>query len=363
MGDINDFLCEYLGLARYNADFWNGTVFRGKRRIKIWQLVRRDREYYKKQSKAKRSASVRKDVQMLCKGKRDMILAVEVAATQDYSLPVRVMDYDAQELNRQVKDIGNRRRGEKGRAGQKRQGAGTYINDLQKEDKLIPISTIVLYCGEGVYDGRASVRELLDTQGLPGGFQGLLQNYRIRIYNLQELKEENYETSFREIVGVFKRRNSKEELLTYYKENKERFALLDEISIDVMGALIGMSKLKLFPQERGGVDMCKAFDDAMEEGREVGRAEGREEGRKQGREEGRKQGREEGRKQGREEGRKQGREEGRKQGQEQGRKEGSFRVLCFLVEKGKLDLKDAAEEVGMTEELFLESMKIAMHAQ
>ena len=355
MGDINNFLCEYLSLARYNADFWNGTVFHGKRRIKVWQLVRRDREYYKRQSGMKRSAGVRKDVQMLCKGKRDMILAVEVAATQDYSLPVRVMDYDAQELKRQVKDIGNRRRSEKKNTGQKPQDAATYINDLRKEDRLIPISTIVLYCGEGVYEGGTSVRTLLDTQGLPGGFKELLQNYRIRIYSLQELVEENYETSFREIIGVFKRRNSKEELLTYYKENKERFALLDEISIDVMGALIGMSKLKLFPQERGGVDMCKAFEDAMEEGREVGRAEGREEGRKQGREEGRKQGREEGRKQ--------GREEGRKQGQEQGRKEGSFRVLCFLVEKGKLDLKDAAEEVGMTEELFLESMKIAMHAQ
>lgn len=53
MGEVNDYMCDYLGLAKYNADFWNGTVFRGKRKIKIWQLQRHDREYYKTTNRRK----------------------------------------------------------------------------------------------------------------------------------------------------------------------------------------------------------------------------------------------------------------------------------------------------------------------
>ena len=316
MGDINDFMCEYLSLARYNADFWNGTVFRGKRRVKIWQLERRDREYYKTQHKRRKPGSVRKDVQMLCKGKRDIILAVEIMATLDYSIPARVMDYDAQELRRQIKDIGQKKRSIK----QERSSQKGYINNLRKKDRLVPIHTVVLYCGEGVYDGAAGLKEMLDTKGMERDYQKLLQDYHVRIYNLKDLQEENYETSFREIVGVFKRKDSKENIIAYYQENKERFRLLDELSINLMGALIGMNKLADFPQEKGGVDMCKAFEQAKEEGRAEGRQEGREEG----------------------------------------RREGSFHALCCLVEKGKLKLKDAASEVGMTEEMFLESMRIAM---
>lgn len=209
MGEVNNYMCEYLGLAQYNADFWNGTVFHGKRRVKIWQLSRHDREYYKTQYKRKKTGSVRKDVQMLCKGKKDIILAIEVIATVDYSIPVRVMDYDVQELRRQIKDIGqkhSRLTKELGKRAKK-----DYINDLQKEDRLIPIHTVVLYCGE------------------------------------------------------------------------ERFQQLDEISAKFMGALIGIRKLNMIQQEEGGVDMCKAFEQVMEEGRKEGRKEGRMEGRREGR--------------------------------------------------------------------------------
>lgn len=47
MGEINDALCEYLGIPEYNADFWNGTEFIEHKPILASQLVRYDREYYK----------------------------------------------------------------------------------------------------------------------------------------------------------------------------------------------------------------------------------------------------------------------------------------------------------------------------
>ncbi len=56
---------------------------------------------------------------------------------------------------------------------------------------------------------------------------------------LKDLEEENYETSLREIIAIFKRSKDREAMKQYYLEHKEQFKQLDEISIDTMGVLIG----------------------------------------------------------------------------------------------------------------------------
>ena len=119
------------------------------------------------------------------------------------------------------------------------------------------------------------------------------------------MQEENYETSLREIIAIFKRSKDREAMKQYYLEHKERFRQLDEISIDTMGVLIGKRSLKLFPQEEGGVDMCKAFEDERAEGKA----------------------------------------------------EGAFAMLCNLVKKGLLKIEDAAMQVNMTEEMFGKKMQ------
>ena len=222
MGDMDNYLCKYLGIARYNADFWNGTVFRGKRRVKVWQLKRWQKEDGETRQRRKKSEGARKQVQMLCKGKKDVLLTVEIMTTLDYCIPTTVGDYD-----------------------------------MHRSDATVPIRTLILYCGEGCYEGAAELQEM--------PYFKPLQNDWVRIYNLKDLKEENYETSFREIVAMFKRRDDREAMKAYYMKNRERFGLLDEISIDLMGALIGIRNLKRFPQEKGGVDMCKAFEEERKE--------------------------------------------------------------------------------------------------
>ena len=41
------------------------------------------------------------------------IFGTELLDTKDYTIPVRVMDYNAQELRRQIKDLGQKNRLEK----------------------------------------------------------------------------------------------------------------------------------------------------------------------------------------------------------------------------------------------------------
>jgi len=188
---------------------------------------------------------------------------------------------------------------------------------LRKTDKLVPVHTIGLYCGEGEYDGPGGILEMLEVEGLSKEIKALLRDYKVKIYNLKDLVEENYETSLREIVAIFKRSKDREAMKQYYLEHKERFRELDEISIDTMGVLIGKRSLKLFSQEGGGLDLCKAFEDEREEGRVQGKAEG----------------------------------------ERIGREKGAFAMLCSLVKDGVMKLEDAAKRMNMTEEMFHKRMQ------
>ena len=269
MGEVNNVMCDYWGRTGSFADFWNGTVFAGRQLLDMLQLSRHDREYYKSENKKQKVTDIRRDVQMYRRGKNDIILGVELLDTQDYTIPVRICDYNTQELIRQIKDFKEKNRQEE------EIESGVFLYGLKSADRLVPVCTIGLYCGNGEYGGTSNVLTMLNRAELEPEYQELLEDYRVKIYNLKDLKEENYQSGWREIIAVFKRSKDKEAMKAYYLEHKERFRQLDDTSIKVMGVLIGKRTLNLFPQEEGGLDMCKAFEDEREEGREEGLVEGK----------------------------------------------------------------------------------------
>ena len=269
MGRINELFCDYLGRPENFADFWNGTLLRGMPLLRSKYFVRQDREYHKSQHKEGVAGS-RRDVLMLYRDAYTFLLGVEVMETLDYSIPVRILDYDAQELMRQVKDVGSAHRQAVEEGLETWENSGEFLYGVKKEDKLFPVHTVALYCGTEEYDGKESVLGMTEYEKLVPGIKKLFSDYPIKVYQLKELQEENYRTGLREIIAVFKRSGDREEVKKYYLEHKKRFERMDELSIELMGALIGKNKLKMFKQEKGGVDMCKAFEDEREEGREEG---------------------------------------------------------------------------------------------
>ncbi len=275
MGRINELFSDYLGRTENFADFWNGALFRGIPLLRSKNFTRQDREYHKSQHKEGK-AGVRRDVLMRYQDAGTFLLGIEVMDTLDYSIPVRIADYDAQELMRQVKDISSANREAVKEGLEMWENSGEFLYGIKKEDKLLPIHTVALYCGTDDYDGQESVLKMTEYEKLVPEVKELFVDYPINIYQLKDLQEENYQSSLREIIAIFKRSRNREEVKKYYLENKKRFGQMDEPSIDLMGELIGNRKLKMFKQEIGGVDMCKAFEDEREEGRLEGRLEGEE---------------------------------------------------------------------------------------
>ena len=275
MGEINDKLCKLLSTKEYFADFWNGIVWTGEHRIKPEQLCRDDKEYYKF---LKKSSSICRDVLMKLRGRMSAKLGIEIMETIDYTIPVRVMDYDGQEMKRQLNDIAirNRHLAETGQTGWEH--SGEFLYGVRLQDRILPVMTVALYCGWEEYDGAMGILPMCELSGMQVEYKEQFLEYPLRLYSLKDLDEMCFETGLRELVAIFKRSKDRVDMKEYYEEHKERFRLLDTTVIDAMGALIGISKLKLFKQEGRGLDLCKAFEDEREEGFAEGRVEGHEEG-------------------------------------------------------------------------------------
>ena len=71
--------------------------------------------------------------------------------------------------------------------------------------------------------------------------------------------------------------------------NDDKFSSVDRETVEAINLFAG-TDIDIDEKEEV-IDMCKAWEDQKNEGRELGREEGREEGRELGREEGREEGR------------------------------------------------------------------------
>lgn len=105
-----DAICmeEFLQDKERFADLFNGSLFLGKRVILPEELLSASEKYAEQREKESPLQKKRRerDVKMyLSCGTQLRILAVEAQKYVDYSMPVRCMNYDAQEYMKQLREL------------------------------------------------------------------------------------------------------------------------------------------------------------------------------------------------------------------------------------------------------------------
>lgn len=227
-------------------------------------------------SAKKKNYERRRDVLMKKIGRQEdeILLGMEIMDSLDYTMPVRKLLYDAQEYQRQVRRVvqSNRENAKnickkKGTGEKYWTNSGEFLYGFCKNDKITPLITVALYCGTDDYDGCNDLKDVLKLGKINTEYRRWISGYSTNIIILQQLEEENFRTGLRELIGVMKRCSDKDALLKYYEENKERFAMLDEPAIETISIMLGNRNIMECRQEEGGIDMCKAFDDAKIEGK------------------------------------------------------------------------------------------------
>ena len=290
MGKGNAAVREWMSNPVRFSDLYNGIVFRGKQVVLPEELEPAEGEtdilLEDKEQKVQEIHRYRDIVMRWKKGALLVLLACENQEKVHYAMAVRNMLYDSLSYAGQIQQLWKEREKEE----KQKMTAPEFLSKWKKDDRLVPVITLVFYYDTEQWDGSADLHGMLQW-GEGEENQKLLReyvpNYRINLVDAGNLEHlERFQSDLQEILGMLKCRGNKKELLDYMNKREEYFRNVDEETYQVMREFLHSEKMLKENVERiegkETVDMCKALDELYNDGIELGREQGIEQGRKQG---------------------------------------------------------------------------------
>ena len=181
------------------------------------------------------------------------LFAIEHQSVEDYTMPLRIMEYDVREYLRQVK------------------------NNKGVQVRIKPIITIVMYWKADKWNQPVSVKDMFDKNTVrwieDNGLGGYIQDYRMHLFEpcaAKEEKLEKFKTELKDVIAYVKYSKSTEALKDYNEKYKPD---LTKSTVTLINELTNSKYVFIEGKER--LDMCEAFEGLIEEGRAKGKAEGK----------------------------------------------------------------------------------------
>lgn len=266
------------------ADLLNGLLFGGSQRVKPEELQTLDSQYNVKGAKKRYRDLVKKaafDVNFV-------VFGIENQEEVHYLMPLRNMLYDAMEYERQAamhKATQNKNSGS---------SSAEFLSGFTREDRLKPCITLVLYYGED-WNGSRDLHGILDFSNIPEELQPYINNYYIHVFEVAKLEDTRvFQTDLRQIFEFIKYAKDKRKLRELV-QGDAAYCHMAEEAFDMIVASTGAKELtKLYNTQnvkdndvnnsnnadnaKGGVNMCQALTEMLQDERNEGREVGREEG-------------------------------------------------------------------------------------
>ena len=151
-----------------------------------------------------------------------------------------------------------------------------YLSGFRKEDRLIPVVTLVIYYGLNEWDAPLSIHDMLLVKDKR--LLHYIPDYRTNLITPKNISDEDidkFESGFGELMLFIKYSQDKQKLQKLLDENSQ-FHYLDRDTANLINVLTNSTLT--FTKENGGIDMCKAIMDIRAEGVSEGMAAGRAEG-------------------------------------------------------------------------------------
>ena len=228
MGNNDIFMKRWLSDKKRFADLINGSLFQGEQVFSAQHLSSENGEQsivLQELDGTKIAVRRFRDIIMSSDdGTRIVVLACENQQDINYAMPVRGMLYDALSYTEQVSCIKKTRKENK-----ELRGSAEFLSGLKKEDRLVPVLTVIFYYGDAEYDGQIDLHGLL---GIDRKEYGLLKryvpNYRINLIDPKKFQDVKcFQTDLQIIFGMLKYKSNKNDLKRYVLENKNYFRKLD----------------------------------------------------------------------------------------------------------------------------------------
>ena len=193
-----------------------------------------------------------------------ILLGVENQTDVNYAMPVRNMLYDALQYTRQVTMIADKHRAQKGKSEYGASNRAEFISGFHKNDKLLPVITLVLFFNADEWVGPRSLMDMMEITNPI--IRRLVVDYPIYVIAPQSLKDSDFEkfrSSLREVMGCIKYSKDKRKLADFISNNPRM-----NMELTAARVIEAINHVPIKIEE--GVDrfdMCQAIEEMIEDGR------------------------------------------------------------------------------------------------
>lgn len=259
------------------ADVFNYYLYNGKQVIKPENLHEESiSEIALPYSEKNKNTFIEKyrDIIKRCVVKSDnhytyFLLGIENQSEIHYAMPVRNMLYDSLNYSGQVNRIEKNHKKCKDKL-----SSAEYLSGVTKSDKIIPVITLALYWGNEAWDGPKSLYEMFKETDLD--ILRYVNDYHINLIEPKDIKDfSKFRTELGKVLEFINASDSLAKMKEILENNHEYYLHMDLESARMIETF-GKAKIdmKQYEKNKEEVDMCKAIEDMILEGKQEGIQEG-----------------------------------------------------------------------------------------
>ena len=197
------------------------------------------------------------------------LLGIENQSEIHYAMPVRNMLYDSLNYSGQVNRIEKNHKKCKDKL-----SSAEYLSGVTKSDKIIPVITLALYWGNEAWDGPKSLYEMFKETDLD--ILRYVNDYHINLIEPKDIKDfSKFRTELGKVLEFINASDSLAKMKEILENNHEYYLHMDLESARMIETF-GKAKIdmKQYEKNKEEVDMCKAIEDMILEGKQEGIQEG-----------------------------------------------------------------------------------------
>lgn len=199
-----------------------------------------------------------------------VVLGIENQDKVHYAMAVKNMLYDALQYAKQIEEAKRSYR-DKSKANKVKLSSEEFLSGFKRDDRLMPVITLVLYFGDKDWDGAKSIHEMLSVQNPE--ILSYIPDYRINLIEPAKISDEEYEkfkTDLGSIMQFIKHQSDKD---GSWIKGKSRFKHVEKEAVELINLITGS---QIAGEEKEEViDMCRAWENSINNAKNEGRLEGK----------------------------------------------------------------------------------------
>ena len=196
-----------------------------------------------------------------------LLLGVENQTKIHYAMPVRNLLYDATRYHTQIIEVAKRHKKDKDLSTK-----SEFLSGFSKEDKIMPIITLVIHFRPDKWDGPLSLHDMFEVDDVD--ILAFVPDYKMNLIDPADLDDsslDKFSTGLSKLLGCIKYSKDKEGLAKYFM--KDGGLIVD---VKTAQAINDLTNLNLsIPEGKEEINMCKAMEELIKDGEAKGEARGK----------------------------------------------------------------------------------------